>query len=440
MYESSELPAQTNLGGEPKLPLYRRGLTIAGGAIALILISPRLQAKIFPDAGTAYIAPPPGYNVNIRSGPGTRFPAVNTLRPGTAITTTGYYEDGWAQLSDRNWVAGNLINSNPTYGSQGGAATAYIDPPPGYNVNIRSGPGVRYPAVNTLARGTAITITGRYENGWAQLTDGNWVAGNLIRVGAPVNRPTPTPPPVNDQYLSVGTQSPAVARLETRLRELNYVTSNFVADNYYGTDTAQAIRNFQRLNRLPVDGIAGPQTQQVLYSSNAIPNTTSPPASNLQYGTRAQAVVPLELRLQELGYLANTFIADSYFGRDTEEAVRQFQQRNGLPVNGIADQRTRDVLYSSSAIPSYRPPTDPNNPTNPDEPGNPNPPDLGNLRDVTVSTNDGLDALAFSGPGTEYDLLGFIPNGTVVTITGRTEGNWSELEDGSWIYSDFLEL
>jgi peptidoglycan hydrolase-like protein with peptidoglycan-binding domain len=149
-----------------------------------------------------------------------------------------------------------------------------------------------------------------------------------------------------------------------------------------------------------------------------------------------------------LNYLPLNFIPDTYYGRETEDAVRDFQRRNGLAVTGVADPQTRSLINSTAAVPgpptspaiSPPEPEDPTDPEVPTEPEDPNPPDLGGFRDATVSTTDGLDALAFSGPGTEYDLLGFIPNDTVVTVTGETQGSWSELDNGSWIYTDFLEF
>lgn len=443
IYEAPERCVQIRFVGQQWLPPGRQVAVAAGGAIALNLVGPDLQAKIYPDARTVYIDPPPGYHVNIRSGPGTRFPAVNTLSPGTPISITEFDENGWVQLTDRSWVAGNLVSSTPNTIrhtiSQGQAFAAYIDPPPGYNVNIRSGPGVQFPAVNTLAPGTRITITGHYANGWAQLVDGSWVAGNLIRVGRPVMPPTPQPP-VDSDILQLGSRSPQVIRLEFRLRELNYVTPDFVPDRYYGPDTAQAVSNFQRRNNLNVDGIAGPQTQIVLYSDAAIPNEQPSQSDDLSLGTRDPAVLTLEIRLQDLNYLSNSFVPDINYGPNTAEAVRNFQRRNNLSVTGVADVRTQNRLYSSAAIPNAVSPPDPNFPTDPEEPPDPPPPDPGGTRQAVVSTNDGLDALAFSGPGTEYDLLGFVANGTEVTVTGRTQDNWSELEDGSWIYTDFLEF
>lgn len=411
------------------------------GAIVLVLVSPTLQARVFPPAGTAYVAPPPGYNLNIRSGPGTQYPAVNTLQRGTPITTTGYYEHGWAQLADRSWVAGNLINSVPVSGgSYGGATTAFIAG--SVNVNIRSGPGIRYPVVNTLAPGTAITLTGYYEHGWAQLSDRSWVAGNLIQMGTPV---TPLPPPTTAISLRVGMTSPLVVELEVRLRELNYVTSNFIADTYYGTDTEQAVSNFQSRNGLPVNGVADPETRRVLDSPSAIANPSVQPPPNPQYqelriGDRNPDVLILEERLQNLNYFRG-LIPDNYFDFDTETAVRNFQGRNGLTTNGVADVRTQEVLYSSGAIADPGgnngggdSTTDPSNP----DPDNPIPSPGG--QQATVTTTDGTDAIAFTGPGLEFDLAGFVSDGDTVTLTGNTENGWYELVDGNWIYGEYLSL
>lgn len=514
LYESSQESAPSSIAQRRVAAISRQMGVAVVGAIALVLISPTLEAKIFPPAGTAYIAPPPGYNLNIRSGPGTHYPAVNTLRRGTPISITGYYEHGWAQLADRSWVAGNLINSRQPLGGGGGhqqgvPSIAYIAS--STNVNIRSGPGTRYPVVNTLAPGTAIRITGFFEQGWAQLEDRSWVASNLIRIGEPI---TPGPGPTPDTSLRVGSRSPRVLEVEVRLQALGYVTNDFIPDVYFGTDTEQAVRNFQywnelpqngivdqatndrlfsadaianpyqpppqykelrigmrdpavrrletrlqdldylrgqipdelfdtiteeavrnfqRRNGLPVNGVATVQTQEVLFSDRAIPNGTSPEPpeeySTLRLGDRDPAVLNLEVRLQDLDYLRGV-IADSTFGPETETAVRNFQQLNGLPVNGVADPNMQRVLFSDSAIPNVE---DPGNGEDPD------PPNPGEQQ-ATVRTNDGSDAIAFTGPGLQYDLAGFVPNGTVVTLTGTTENGWYELDNGNWLEGSFLDL
>ena len=480
------------------------------GAIALILVSPTIEAKIFPPAGVAYVAPPPGYNLNIRSGPGTHYPAVNTLRRGTPITVTGHYEHGWAQLTDRSWVAGNLINSRQPVGGNGGhrpgvPSVAYIIGP--NNANVRTGPGIKYPVVITLPPGATVKTTGFFEHGWAQLEDRSWIAGNLIRIGSPI---------VDDGVLRLGSRSPRVVQVEIRLQELRYVTANFVPDDYYGSDTEQAVRNFQlwnglpqtgavdqatndrlfsadarpnpyqptptykelrlgmrdpdvrrleirlqdldyfrglipddlfdqnteesvrnfqQRNGLPVNGVATVQTQEVLFSENAIRNDDPvepppidppPERQTFRLGDRDPEIRNLEVRLQDLDYLRGV-IADTLFGPETETAFRNFQQRNSLPVNGVADPRTQDVLYSSGAIPNEDDGTDPPDP--PPEPGE---------GQATVRTTDGSDAIAFTGPGLEFDLAGFVADGTIVTLSGTVENNWYELDDGNWLEGSFL--
>ena len=56
-----------------------------------------------------------------------------------------------------------------------------------------------------------------------------------------------------------------------------------------------------------------------------------------------------------------------------------------------------------------------------------------------VSTDNGVETLVFSGPGAEYDILRTISDGAVVTITGKTTEDYTELADGGWVLSLWLE-
>ncbi len=58
----------------------------------------------------------------------------------------------------------------------------------------------------------------------------------------------------------------------------------------------------------------------------------------LRSGSRGSAVKQLQERLILLGYLNDR--ADGIFGRLTDAAVRQYQRRNGLTVDGIAGKNT----------------------------------------------------------------------------------------------------
>jgi peptidoglycan hydrolase-like protein with peptidoglycan-binding domain len=62
--------------------------------------------------------------------------------------------------------------------------------------------------------------------------------------------------------LQPGSQGTDVSQLQVNLAQLGFY--NEPVDGLYGATTTQAVRSFQQKQGLPVDGIAGPQTQQVL--------------------------------------------------------------------------------------------------------------------------------------------------------------------------------
>ena len=69
--------------------------------------------------------------------------------------------------------------------------------------------------------------------------------------------------------LQQGDSGSKVKQLQYALYELMYYDGNITGT--YDTATTNEVLTFQQVNGLSMDGIAGQQTQQVLYSSNAIP-------------------------------------------------------------------------------------------------------------------------------------------------------------------------
>ena len=80
---------------------------------------------------------------------------------------------------------------------------------------------------------------------------------------APVDpaKATPEPP------LSTGSRGEKVWKLQTRLQELGYYEGEI--DGQYGPGTQGAVVDFQKMNGLDTDGLAGEETQRVLYSDQA---------------------------------------------------------------------------------------------------------------------------------------------------------------------------
>lgn len=67
----------------------------------------------------------------------------------------------------------------------------------------------------------------------------------------------------------------------------------------------------------------------------------------LRIRATGQEVVDLQLRLRDLGYF--NYKVTGYFGTATQNAVHNFQERNGLPVVGHAGPQTMALLYSCEA-------------------------------------------------------------------------------------------
>ena len=72
-----------------------------------------------------------------------------------------------------------------------------------------------------------------------------------------------------------------------------------------------------------------------------------PVYASLQKGDKSDAVLNLQNRLYELGYLNDD--RDGNFGSKTQTAVKLFQEAAGLNASGIADNDTQRLLYSDNA-------------------------------------------------------------------------------------------
>ncbi len=153
--------------------------------------------------------------------------------------------------------------------------------------------------------------------------------------------PSPTPTPTPDPTLRPGDENERVRDLQNRLIELNYMDLD-EATLYYGTVTTYAVELFQRQHDLTMDGVAGPQTLDLIYSTEAKKYT-------LLEGTRGSDVDSLQRQLMDLGYLN---VATGYYGSKTVEAVKAFQERNGLGVDGKTGEQTLSLLYSPNAVAS----------------------------------------------------------------------------------------
>jgi len=151
-----------------------------------------------------------------------------------------------------------------------------------------------------------------------------------------------------------------VRLVQTRLKELSYISS---VTGTYDSATITGVKNFQRLHGLSVDGLAGTNTFDMLFSGSAFPYT---PVTELyksyeiRYNSSSStgseekiaAVTRAQKRLQELHYLCPT---NGDFEEMTHDAIVDFQLRNGLTTNGFLDAATQVRLYSQDAKDAFSP-------------------------------------------------------------------------------------
>jgi peptidoglycan hydrolase-like protein with peptidoglycan-binding domain len=167
-----------------------------------------------------------------------------------------------------------------------------------------------------------------------------------------------------------GDTGPEVQQIQVALNRIgqNYPAIPKIqpAMGVFGQSTEQAVRKFQAVFGLTVDGIVGKATwykivflyvgltqlselvsegQRFVYNSFSLPPAVAA-------GDRGEAVEMLQYMLAVLAQFdpALTQLSiDGVFGPRTREAVENFQQSQGLPVTGTADETTWQRLYQAYA-------------------------------------------------------------------------------------------
>ncbi len=145
--------------------------------------------------------------------------------------------------------------------------------------------------------------------------------------------------------LRQGDTDEIVSSIQLRLMELEYMEGD-EPTTLFGEQTAQAIKRFQRVHHMTETGEADALTQELLFSDQAA-------VYRLQAGDSGGDVKRLQNQLYDLGYYGEK--RNGYFGTATQAALSAFQTKNKLNASGVADQETRDVLFSSKARPKVDP-------------------------------------------------------------------------------------
>ncbi len=156
--------------------------------------------------------------------------------------------------------------------------------------------------------------------------------------------PEPTPSPTPEVRIEKGAEGEDVMALQKRLMELGYLGID-EPTSYFGNATKEAVKLFQRQHELQEDGICGNETIVLIYSEDAKPYV-------MYEGAEGDDIEAFQEQLVELGYLEKNQIT-GYYGTDTVEAVKKFQNRNYLTKDGKAGEKTLEAVNSPDARVSY---------------------------------------------------------------------------------------
>lgn len=196
-----------------------------------------------------------------------------------------------------------------------------------------------------------------------------------------------------DMSFKNGDDNANIVYVQQRLVDLGYLDLGGDAPTpYFGSMSEEALKDFQTANSLEASGIASYETLKKLFTSDSlgkngepfVPETTSSqteatsatePATEAtasessgnstdsnapisisdstvyQSGDEHEDIKAIQARLVELKYLSfdEGDSPTAYYGAGTENAIRTFQESNGLSATGVADAETLRALFSDDA-------------------------------------------------------------------------------------------
>ncbi|MCH1627365.1 NlpC/P60 family protein [Ferdinandcohnia quinoae] len=145
-----------------------------------------------------------------------------------------------------------------------------------------------------------------------------------------------------NQILRYGHTGYSVRFLQFELKKQNFYYETI--DGLYGPQTQDAVRRFQKLYDLKIDGIAGVETLQKL---NDI--ILKPKPKFLGLGDEGPEVEQIQEKLMRLNYYNGKI--DGIFGKVTESSIISYQEKYKIvDTKGLATEETIDHILKNKNI------------------------------------------------------------------------------------------
>ena len=241
------------------------------------------------------------------------------------------------------------------------------------------------PLFAMYCNGTTVTCEGLSQWGSVELANQGYIPYDILRnyygddiqiiYDAPVQNIEPSEPEI---LLRLGSAGNDVASMQTKLNRIsvNYPSIPKIdpADGIFGVETENAVRQFQRIFDLEVDGIVGKATwYKIQFIFNAVKQLNELNSEGLTIedfnqqfpgeltlGDTGSSVSIIQYYLAALSYFnaeVPTIPVNGTFDEQTQNAVIAFQTAYGLPVTGAVDNATWNLLFDAyyGAIQSLSP-------------------------------------------------------------------------------------
>lgn len=158
------------------------------------------------------------------------------------------------------------------------------------------------------------------------------------------------------ETIPYGEQSTDVRKMQDKLKAKGYYRG--AVDGKFGPATKAAVIKFQKSVGITADGRPGDKTLTALYhgksainkADNSERNYTTNPTNphTLYYGCTGRRVERLQYALKKAGMYKGNI--DGVYGDLTYDAVRAYQRKKGLGVDGMAGTRTLNSLYKNTNV------------------------------------------------------------------------------------------
>lgn len=138
--------------------------------------------------------------------------------------------------------------------------------------------------------------------------------------------------------INKGDRGPVITEYQVKLINLGYNLPIYGADGIFGSETESAVKQFQTKNSITVDGIIGEKTSWLIDELSHEVKYTYSSQYKLTHPYMKDGIIG------EIQHYVGANI-DGIYGPKTEAAVKVYQERNGLHVDGIVGKETWNSIF-----------------------------------------------------------------------------------------------